>query len=56
MQTRINETILQHPSAVNVTQLLKIPDFSKGDKKDEDLNELKSTLTNLKAKTDQVEN
>lgn len=56
MQTRINETILQHPSAVNVTQLLKMPDFTKGDKTNEDLNELKNTLTNVKTKTDQVEN
>lgn len=56
MQLRINETILQHPSAVNVTQLLKMPDSNKGDKSNEDIVELKIGLTNLKSKTESIEN
>jgi len=56
IQTRINETIMKHPSAVNVTQLLKTPELGSSEKSNEDLIDIRSTLTGLKTKQEQFEN
>jgi len=54
LQTRINETILSHPSAINVTQIQKVPEIL-GDKIYDELNEMKFLLSKLSGKTDNTE-
>lgn len=51
MQTRINESILAHPTAVNITQVQKIPE-TLGDKVSEEIADIKFMVGKISAKAD----
>jgi len=51
MQTRINESIMTHPTAVNVTQVQKIPE-SIGEKVSEEIADIKFMVGKISAKAD----